>query len=245
MLLKSAFGFLRMDSLVIPSLVHWIPKILFPSIYLAVPKKKRSKLKKKMQNRPKFIRPLRNITECPICSKPKLMHNLCANCLKRYFIEKKRAIGVKVMEPKTTYPRKKVPSPYSIKLKPKRDNPKMQNLAYRYQLWKGKPKLSNNRTRKHARMVQRAMEGQERKLVQMKSPRLNVAPNELVLKPRKVHKYKLSDEDRARINALRKLESRAKAKARAKCTKKGQANGKAMAKARLNLRSKSKAYLKK
>ncbi|KZW02135.1 hypothetical protein EXIGLDRAFT_829681 [Exidia glandulosa HHB12029] len=53
---------------------------LFPSIVLAVPKKKVSHSRKAMREANKGLKDKLNIVNCPSCGMPKLAHNLCEHC---------------------------------------------------------------------------------------------------------------------------------------------------------------------
>ncbi|PBK77248.1 hypothetical protein ARMSODRAFT_949145 [Armillaria solidipes] len=59
----------------IPSLLE-----LFPSIVLAVPKKKTSHSRKAMRAANKGLKDKQNIVNCPGCGTPKLAHHLCSKC---------------------------------------------------------------------------------------------------------------------------------------------------------------------
>ncbi|KAF9512610.1 hypothetical protein BS47DRAFT_1297519, partial [Hydnum rufescens UP504] len=52
----------------------------FPSIVLAVPKKKVSHSRKGMRSANKGLKDKTNIVACPACGQPKLAHHLCQSC---------------------------------------------------------------------------------------------------------------------------------------------------------------------
>ncbi|EGO03407.1 hypothetical protein SERLA73DRAFT_83341 [Serpula lacrymans var. lacrymans S7.3] len=68
---------------------------LFPSIVLAVPKKKVSHSRKSMRSANKGLKDKMNIVNCPACGAPKLAHHLCQECYKsitaRWKLEANRA----------------------------------------------------------------------------------------------------------------------------------------------------------
>ncbi|KAF5314088.1 hypothetical protein D9611_006892 [Ephemerocybe angulata] len=53
---------------------------LFPSIVLAVPKKKVSHSRKSMRSANKGLKDKQNIVACPGCGSPKLSHHYCQTC---------------------------------------------------------------------------------------------------------------------------------------------------------------------
>lgn len=57
-----------------------IPVSLEASILFAVPKQKVTHSRKRMRMATKQLRNLQNVTKCPKCGEPKLLHNLCWKC---------------------------------------------------------------------------------------------------------------------------------------------------------------------
>ncbi|KAI8816445.1 uncharacterized protein EV422DRAFT_546027 [Fimicolochytrium jonesii] len=53
----------------------------------AVPKKKTTHRKKRMRMATKWLKPLRNISSCPFCGQPTLIHHLCRTCTKEVLKE--------------------------------------------------------------------------------------------------------------------------------------------------------------
>ncbi|KAL5518912.1 hypothetical protein ACEPAH_595 [Sanghuangporus vaninii] len=79
-----AWTFLRPAALLAPfslAIPSWSSLLeLFPSIVLAVPKKKVSHSRKAMRSAHKGLRDKSNIVNCPGCGSAKLAHHLCPNC---------------------------------------------------------------------------------------------------------------------------------------------------------------------
>ncbi|KAJ3068108.1 hypothetical protein HDU98_008716 [Podochytrium sp. JEL0797] len=57
--------------------LSWIPSILW-----AVPKKRTTHGKKRLRMNSKWLRPMRNIIQCPLCGSPSLLHHACKSCMK-------------------------------------------------------------------------------------------------------------------------------------------------------------------
>ncbi|KAI9197295.1 uncharacterized protein BJ171DRAFT_520517 [Polychytrium aggregatum] len=66
------------------SALEWVSSILW-----AVPKKKTTHRKKRLRMTTKWLRPMQNITPCPFCGSPTLMHNICRKC---YMEARRRAL---------------------------------------------------------------------------------------------------------------------------------------------------------
>ncbi|KAI9178972.1 hypothetical protein H9P43_005634 [Blastocladiella emersonii ATCC 22665] len=61
---------------------------LVSGILWAVPKSRTTHGKKRMRMSNKGLKNLENITACPVCKGPKLLHNVCPGCLAR--LERRR-----------------------------------------------------------------------------------------------------------------------------------------------------------
>ncbi|KAF8332352.1 uncharacterized protein EI90DRAFT_2918299 [Cantharellus anzutake] len=75
------------------SLVAELLEDLFPSILLAVPKKKVSHSRKSMRSAHKGLKDKTNIVACPACGQPKLSHNLCPTCYSQLSRARKRDVA--------------------------------------------------------------------------------------------------------------------------------------------------------
>ena len=62
----------------------YIPLTFEISLLFAVPKQKVTHSRKRMRMATKQLRNLQNITKCPKCGQPKLLHNLCWKCYGDY-----------------------------------------------------------------------------------------------------------------------------------------------------------------
>ncbi|KAL2919666.1 hypothetical protein HK105_200580 [Polyrhizophydium stewartii] len=51
-------------------------------LLLAAPKKRTTHRTKRLRLAAKWIKPLKNISKCPLCGSDKLLHHMCPNCLK-------------------------------------------------------------------------------------------------------------------------------------------------------------------
>ncbi|EGF78013.1 hypothetical protein BATDEDRAFT_91204 [Batrachochytrium dendrobatidis JAM81] len=49
---------------------------------LATPKKRTTHRTKRIKLAPKWLKPMKNIQQCPICGADKLIHHICPKCLK-------------------------------------------------------------------------------------------------------------------------------------------------------------------
>lgn len=78
-IIPSFFFAPRGNTSLIPSLWDTLAD-LFPSILMAVPKKKISHSRKSMRSANKGLKDKQNLVHCPACGAPKLAHHLCAHC---------------------------------------------------------------------------------------------------------------------------------------------------------------------
>ncbi|KAJ3246815.1 hypothetical protein HDU78_006122 [Chytriomyces hyalinus] len=59
-----------------------IPLSLIPSILWAVPKKRTTHSTKRQRMTQKWLRPMKNIIQCPLCGSATLLHHSCKMCLR-------------------------------------------------------------------------------------------------------------------------------------------------------------------
>ncbi|KAI9341640.1 hypothetical protein BDR26DRAFT_802127 [Obelidium mucronatum] len=55
----------------------WMPSILW-----AVPKKRTTHGKKRLRMNSKWLRPMKNIIQCPLCGNATLLHHACKTCMR-------------------------------------------------------------------------------------------------------------------------------------------------------------------
>ncbi|KAI8894262.1 hypothetical protein BC833DRAFT_605522 [Globomyces pollinis-pini] len=77
---QTVSDFLPSARILAPSISEWMSGLL-----LAAPKKKTTHHKKRLRMNSKWLKPMKNITPCPVCGKEKLRHHLCRNCVKSLF----------------------------------------------------------------------------------------------------------------------------------------------------------------